>query len=95
MKGSKFVLDSLDLLHYKLHKIDVDRSKSYLDSLKWLKKGFQDAITLVLNHIVKNLKKISEIRPFINKHNWKGIKFPSHRNDRKKSETNNKIKQLL
>ena len=36
MKGSELVFDSVDLLHYKLHKISLDRSGSYIGSPKWL-----------------------------------------------------------
>ena len=34
MKGS--VDDSVDLLHYRRHKISLNRSGSYIDSPKWL-----------------------------------------------------------
>ena len=37
IKGSEFVLDSVDLLHYNLHKISLNRGGSYIDSPKWLK----------------------------------------------------------
>ena len=37
MSGNEFVFDSIDLLHYNLHKISLNRSGSYIDSLKWLK----------------------------------------------------------
>ena len=33
---------------------------------------------------------ISKTKSFINKYNWKEINFPSHKNDRKKFERNNK-----
>ena len=33
-----FVFDSADLLHCKCHKISLNHSGSYIDSLKWLKK---------------------------------------------------------
>ena len=36
-KGSEFVYDSVDLLHYKCHKIRLNRGGSYIDSPKWLK----------------------------------------------------------
>ena len=39
MKGSEFVFDTVDLLHYKLHKIVVDQL--YIHSSEWLKKGQQ------------------------------------------------------
>ena len=32
MKGSKFVFDSVDLLHYKPHKISLNCDGSYTDS---------------------------------------------------------------
>ena len=36
-RGSEFLFDSVDLLHYNLHKISLNRGGSYIDSLKWLK----------------------------------------------------------
>ena len=38
MKGSGFIFDSVNLLEYKLHKISLNRSGSYIDSPEWLKK---------------------------------------------------------
>ena len=32
MRGSEFVYDSIDLLHYKLHKISLNYGGSYIDS---------------------------------------------------------------
>ena len=59
MSGSEFVLNCVDSLYYKLHKINVNRS--HIDSPKWLKnkkatinpknndaKRFQYAITVAL-----------------------------------------------
>ena len=37
MRGREFVFDSVNLLHYKLHKISLNRVGSYIDSPKWLK----------------------------------------------------------
>ena len=38
MRGSEFVFDSVDLLHYNLHKIiSLNKGASYIDSPKWLK----------------------------------------------------------
>ena len=56
-------------------------------------KCFQYAITIALNHknIVKDLQRISEIKPFINKDNWIKINFPSHKTDWKKFESNNEL----
>ena len=39
MRGSEFVFDSIDLLHYNLHKISLNRGGSYIDYPKWLKKA--------------------------------------------------------
>ena len=63
MRESEFVFDSVDLLHYNLHKISLDRGGSYVDSTKWLKnkkvtinpkynddKCFQYAMTVGLNY---------------------------------------------
>ena len=37
IRGSKFVFDIISSLYYKLHKISLNRSGSYIDSPKWLK----------------------------------------------------------
>ena len=36
-KGSEFIFDSVDLLHYNHHKISLKRGGSYIDPLVWLK----------------------------------------------------------
>ena len=33
MRGSEFVFDSIDLLHYYLHKISLNRDVSYIDNV--------------------------------------------------------------
>ena len=63
MKGSEFVFDSIDLLHYNLHKISLNRGESSVDFHKWFKnekatinpknnddKCFQYAITAALHY---------------------------------------------
>ena len=62
MRGSEIVFDSIDLLHYNLYKISLNRGGSYIDSPKWLKnkkatlypknneKCFQYALTVALNN---------------------------------------------
>ena len=104
MRGSEFLF-STDLWYYDLHKISLNRGGSYIDSPKWLqgKKAtinpknkndncFQYAITVALNHeqIKKDPQRITKIKPFIDKYNWKEISFPSHQKDWKKFESNNK-----
>ena len=37
MRESEFVFYSVDLLHYKLHKISLNRGGSYIDSPDWIK----------------------------------------------------------
>ena len=80
MKGS----DSIDLLYYKLHKISLNRSGSYIDSPEWLKSKkvtinpinkkddecFQYPLTVALNHeqINKDPKRISKIKSFIDQY---------------------------
>ena len=105
MRGSEFIFDSVDTLYYKLNKVSLSRCGSYIDSPEWLKnkkatinpknnddKCFQYALTVALNHkqILKNPQRISNIRPFIDKYNWKEMDFPSHSKDWKKFESNNK-----
>ena len=52
-------------------------------------KCFSCAITVVLNHeeIKEDPKRITNIKPFMTKYNWKGINFPN--NDWKKFAKNN------
>ena len=66
MIGSEFVFDSVDLLYYKLYKISLNRGRSYIDSLKWLKNKkvtINHALTAPLNYqnIKNNPERISKI----------------------------------
>ena len=103
MRRSKFVFNSVDLLHYNLHKISLNKGGSYKNSLEWLKnekatinlkgnddKCFQYAITASLNYeqIKSYSERISSIKPFTDQYNWKEISFPSHQKDCKKLELN-------
>ena len=56
-------------------------------------KCFQYAVTLALNigKIKDHPERISKIKPFIEKYNWKYIDFPSTRNDWKKFELNHEV----
>ena len=102
MKGSDFIFDSVNLLHYKCYKTNLNRGGSYIDSPDWIKnkkaainpvndddKYFQYAAIVALNHkeIVRN--RISKIKLFINKYNSKGINYSSGKDDWKMSEKNN------
>ena len=91
MKASDFAFDFVHLLHYKCHKINLDRGGSYIDSLDWIKnkkattylinkkdnKCCQYAVTVVLNHEVigKHAKRIKKIKPFIKNINGKQYIF--------------------
>ena len=39
MKGSEFAFNYVQLLYYKCHKINTNRSGSYIDSPDWIKKS--------------------------------------------------------
>ena len=81
-------------MYYNLHKISLNRGRSYIDYPKWLKnkkttinlknnddKCFQYALTVALNYeqIKKDPQEISKIKPFIEQYDWKEIHFPSHK----------------
>ena len=106
LKGSDFAFDGVNYLYYNLNKISIRRGGSYIDSPKWLKdkkstvnqinndnKSFQYAVTLALNIDKTNdhPERISKIKPFIEKYNWKDIDFPSTSKDWKKVEVNNEV----
>ena len=88
-----------------IHKTNLKRGKSYIKSPEWVlnkratinpknkyNKCFQYSITVALNHqnIENHPERISNIKPFIDKYNWKGIDFPAGIKDWKKFEENNK-----
>ena len=96
MKGSDFAFDGVSYLYYNFNKISISRGGSYIDSPKWLKykkstvnqknndnKCFQYAVTLALNidKINDHPERISKIKLFIEKYNWKDIDFPSTSKD--------------
>ena len=100
--GSSFVFESVNLLSCHIHKTTLKRGKSYI---KWIlnkraiinpknkdNKCFQYSITVSLNHqnIENYPERISNIKPFIDQYNWKGIDFPAGIKDWKKFERNNK-----
>ena len=80
----------------KCHKISFKRGGSDIDSLDQIKKKkstinsknkddkcFQYAATVALNYgeIELHPERVSNIMPFIDKHNWDGIKCPSKIDD--------------
>ena len=103
--GSNFVFESIDLLAVYIHKINLKRGKSYIKSPDWIlykrvtinpknkdNKCSQYSITVALNHqeIENHPERISNIKPFIDKYNWKDIDFPAGVKDWEKFEKNNK-----
>ena len=104
-RGSEFIFENVDSLYYYFQKININRSGSYIDSPEWLKNKkatinpknkdnecFKYAITAALNHkdIGRDPQRISKIKPFVSKYNWKDINFPAGPHDWKKFEQNNK-----
>ena len=105
MKGSEFVLDSVNLLECKLNKVGLNRAESCVDSTTWLKnkkatinptnngdKWYLYALNVALNYqnIKEDPQRISKIGPFIDQYDWEEINFPAQQKDWKKSEVNNK-----
>ena len=78
------------------------KSKLELYSSEWLRSKkesitnedncFQNALNDSLDYqtIKTHPERISKLKPYINKYNWKDIKFPSDKEDWKKFEQNNK-----
>ena len=106
MRGSEFEFDGINFLYFDFNKTSINRGGSCTDSLKWLKnkkstinpknnddKCFQYTETLALNldKIKKDPQRVSKIKPFIEKYNWKAIDFPFTSKDWKKFERNNEI----
>ena len=94
MRGSELIFDGIDALYYDLYKVSLSRGGSYIDSPEWLKnkrttinsknndgKCFRYALTVALNYQnVKYIpKRISKIKSFIDKYNWKEIDFLLHK----------------
>ena len=78
MKGSEFVFDSVDLLYYKVHKISLNRGRSYIDSPKWLKNKkatrYQKKTSALSHEQIKcHPERISKFMTFIDQYNWKEI----------------------
>ena len=82
------------------------KNLSELNSLGWLRgkkepiisnnnnnnNDFQNALDHALNYqtIEKDPQRISKLKPYINKYNWKGIEFPAGSKEWQKFEQNNK-----
>ena len=84
--------------------MNLNLGGSYIDSPDWVNnknvtinlingddKCFQHAATVALNHeeIGENSQRISKIKFFKNKYDWKGTNYPSGKDDWKEFEINN------
>ena len=77
------------------------KNLSELNSLGWLRgkketinnnnNNFQNALDDALNYqtIEKDPQRISKLKPYINKYDWDGIKFPAGSKEWQKLEKNN------
>ena len=96
LKGSNFIFDYVNFLHYKFCKINLKHDGLFLDSSDWIKNKkatinsindddecFRYATTVALYYkeIGRNSERISKIMPLINKHNLKGINYTSGKDD--------------
>ena len=110
MKASNFIFDSIQLMYYKCHKVNSRRvfyililqtgqkSKKLITNPKNTDDNFfQYAATVALTYkkINWNPEKVSDIKPFINKYNWKGINQPSKIDDWETFEQNNPTTALI
>ena len=70
---------------YRFSGLD-EKQKSSVPSIKKDNKCFQHAVTVALHYeeIKKDPQRITQIKPFINKHNWEGINIPSDKDNWKK-----------
>ena len=88
IKGSNFIIDCVNLLYCKCHKINLKVGGSYIvfaDCIKNKKaiiklindddKCFKYAATVAVSHeeMGKKLQRISKIKLFTNRYNWKRI----------------------
>ena len=92
-------------MYYKCHKVYFRRGGSYIDFADWIKKKkttinpkntddkcFQYAATVALNY---EDERISNIKPFMNKYNWKGINYPSRIDEKINSNFEKQIILLM
>ena len=101
-RENNLVYNGVYLLYYKLDKISQNRGGLYIDFPKWLKNKkatinlkhddqcFQYIPTAALNYqsIKTNPERISEIKHFIDQHDWKDINVLSNKMNWKNFESN-------
>ena len=69
----------------------IKKKKAIINPKNTDNKSFQYAVTVALNYeeIESHPEGVSNIKPFINRYNWKGINYPSKIDDWKTFEKNN------
>ena len=109
MTVSDFITDSVQRLLSKCNNKNFRRGGSYIESPDWIKnkkaklnlknkddKCFQYVAAVALNYgeIRWNPERVSNIKTFINKYNWKGMKYLLQIDDQKKVAKNNQTISL-
>ena len=104
MTGINYFFDSVQLIYYECHRGSFIDDGSYINSLDRItktkttinQKSIDDKCipytpTAPLNYeeIESHPERVSNIKPFINKHNWKEINYSSKIDDWKTFEKNN------
>ena len=86
MRVSELVFNYFQLLYCKSHKINLSCGGSYTDSPGWIKN--KKATINPVNKKGSNffliccnscIKRITKIKPFMNKYNWEGINYLSEK----------------
>ena len=104
-ESSNYVFVRIVEMTYHCHKVDMNRGGSYVDLPDWIKNKkccinpkneeddecFRWAVITALHYeeIGAHPERISKIRPFIDRYDWSGIKFPTPSNQWKKFESRN------
>ena len=101
---SSFTLDSIMHLDISFHKLELTQGSSYIDLPAWIvnkkavinpqnedEKCFKWAVITALHHedIKNNRHRISNLEPYSDLYNWKGLEFPMTVSKIDKFEKNN------
>jgi hypothetical protein len=105
MPESGFTIDHIMHLDVDFHKLVLTRGRSYIKLPKWIlskravinpkneddNECFKWAVIVALHHseIGNDQQRISKLEPYVQKYNWKGLKFPMAVNKIGKFEENN------
>ena len=89
MRTSDFIFDSIQLMYYKCHKVNFRRSgfADWIEKKKATKNPKNTDDKIHSNCCIKLWKikwkpgRVSNIKPFINKYNWRETNYPSKIDD--------------